>query len=357
MAVAWALLSGLVLPSSLIASSVSEFSDIGSFGNPAVFLWYSCFQSLGLFVFWPLCIFFLFKERVQTLLTVLFSMGFVCSVVNAFLFVVNYGPMDIKFVFFNGLVNLAPSYMILNVCILIVTVVLLYYTLTKFNGRFLSPICIVLILAFSLFGFINITSIMKDYSVLKTEQISDVVRENDIKPEFHFTQTGKNIVVIMLDKAAGAYFEAILQDKPELGKIFDGFKYSMREEGTAFCISYSINKASLDLYKKYNLNANISYGVIASKPPMNDEKLLSYDNGELVASNNNAILVDIDFEYSGFDFVISGFKADGSQDKTPIVACAYVTDGTNIYYISASTDTAPTAITLEYVKTNIANEE
>ena len=224
-ALAWALLSGLVLPSSLIASSVLEFSDIGSFGNPAVFLWYSCFQSLGLFVFWPLCIFFLFKERVQTLLTIVFSMGLVCSVVNAFLFVVNYGPMDIKFVFFNGFVNLAPSYMILNVCILIVTVVLLYYTLTKFNGRFLSPICIVLILAFSLFGFINITSIMKDYSVLKTEQISDVVRENDIKPEFHFTQTGKNIVVIMLDKAAGAYFEAILQDKPELGKIFDGFKY------------------------------------------------------------------------------------------------------------------------------------
>ena len=202
------------------------------------------------------------------------------------------------------------------------------------------------------YGALNTWTVVYNYSKCKAFYNNEhAISEDKLALDFD-SYTEKLYEVCACQNGCG--METVVN---EYAPIFDGFKYSMREEGTAFCISYSINKASLDLYKKYNLNANISYGVIASKPPMNDEKLLSYDNGELVASNNNAILVDIDFEYSGFDFVISGFKADGSQDKTPIVACAYVTDGTNIYYISASTDTAPTAITLEYVKTNIANEE
>ena len=224
-ALAWTLLSGLVLPSSLIASSVSEFSDIGSFGNPAVFLWYSCFQSLGVFVFWPLSIFFLFKEKIQTLLIILFSMGFVCSVVNSFLFVVNYGPMDIKFVFFNGFVNLTPSYMILNVCILAGIAVLLCYILIRFKGRFFSPICVILIFTFLFFGIINVSVITNEYVTFETEKTSSIVKTNDIESVFNFTQTGKNIVVIMLDKAEGSYFESILRDKPELREIFEGFKF------------------------------------------------------------------------------------------------------------------------------------
>ena len=224
-ALAWALLSGLVLPSSLIASSVSEFSDIGSFGNPAVFLWYSCFQSLGVFVFWPLCIFFLFKERIQTLLTMLFSMGFVCSVVNSFVFMVDYGPMDLTLAFTHGLRNPNINYMIINSCVIILLISLILVLFAKQGCNLICSIVSIAFVAFSILGIVNIKTIQhgfKEYESIKAKDISTV---QDMEPVFTFTKTGKNVLVLMLDRGESAYFDLILQDRPKLRNIFKGFVY------------------------------------------------------------------------------------------------------------------------------------
>lgn len=224
-ALAWALLSGLVLPSSLIASSVSEFSDIGSFGNPAVFLWYSCFQSLGVFVFWPLCIFFLFKEKIQTLLTMLFSMGFVCSVVNSFVFMVDYGPMDLTLAFTHGLRNPNINYMIINSCVIILLISLILVLFAKQGCNLICSIASIAFVAFSILGIVNIKTIQhgfKEYESIKAKDISTV---QDMEPVFTFTKTGKNVLVLMLDRGESAYFDLILQDRPKLRNIFKGFVY------------------------------------------------------------------------------------------------------------------------------------
>lgn len=141
--------------------------------------------------------------------------------------------------------------------------------------------------------------------------------------------------------------------------IFSGVKYSVKENGTALCASYSVNKKSLDLYNEYNSGATLSYGVIASKAPSENEILLTLDNGNVVASNTNAVLVGIDSKYAGFDFVIRGFSEDGSQDNIALVVSAYVTNGTDIYYIGvASANTAPTPITMSEAKnTTSTNSE
>lgn len=224
-ALAWALLSGLVLPSSLIASSVSEFSDIGSFGNPAVFLWYSCFQSLGVFVFWPLCIFFLFKERIQTLLTMLFSMGFVCSVVNAFLFLTSYGSMDIALVFENSVQFTVNRQVLFNACVIVLLCILVLFLLTKTDGKWLSSVSIIGMLSFIFFASLKLNSINNDYTQylnLKKQNESTV---NGMEPVFNFTKTGQNVVIIMLDRATSAYLTPIFNDQPELYEMFDGFTY------------------------------------------------------------------------------------------------------------------------------------
>ena len=214
-----------MLPSSLIASSVSEFSDIGSFGNPAVFLWYSFFQSLGLFVFWPLCIFFLFKERVQTLLTIVFSMGLVCSVVNAFLFVVNYGPMDIEFVFFNGFRNPSEGYVTINFVVSLIILVITAIVLLRWSRKIITMLAIVFGIAFITLGCVNVREINRGYSDFQEMKQKSVADANDIKPLFSFSKTGQNIVVFMLDRAESYYFEFILKDRPELASVFDGFVY------------------------------------------------------------------------------------------------------------------------------------
>ncbi len=137
----------------------------------------------------------------------------------------------------------------------------------------------------------------------------------------------------------------------EYAPIFSGVKYSVKENGTALCASYSVNHESLAIYNKYN--ATLSYGLIASVAPTDNETLLTLDGDKVVTSKENAVLVDIDSKYSGFDFVLRGFKDDGSQDNIALVISAYVNDGKSIYYIGNTTSEKPVEITMAEVKSNL----
>lgn len=68
-AVSLCLLGGFVLPSYVINSSAIEFADIDGYGSPLFFLKNSTLQTLGLLVFWPACVYFLFHNRIQTLIS------------------------------------------------------------------------------------------------------------------------------------------------------------------------------------------------------------------------------------------------------------------------------------------------
>ena len=136
----------------------------------------------------------------------------------------------------------------------------------------------------------------------------------------------------------------------EYEPIFGGFMYSVKENGTALCTSYSINHHSLAVYKSYNASTNISYGLVASVAPTDNEVLLTLDGGKVVTGKENAILVDIDTKYASFDFILRGFKADGSYDNIAFAINAYVTDGKSIYYIGNSTSNKHFEITMAEIK-------
>lgn len=44
-------------------------------------------------------------------------------------------------------------------------------------------------------------------------------------PTFSLSKTGKNVIVLMLDRAMGPYIPYIFNEKPELEAQFDGFTY------------------------------------------------------------------------------------------------------------------------------------
>ncbi|MDR2518288.1 MAG: YidC/Oxa1 family membrane protein insertase, partial [Spirochaetaceae bacterium] len=81
----WALL-GLFLPSQLIASSPQEFSFIDGYTTPLFFISAAALQSFGLFVFWPVCLYFLFSRTVKNCLSLFFLSLALIAAANAFLF-------------------------------------------------------------------------------------------------------------------------------------------------------------------------------------------------------------------------------------------------------------------------------
>lgn len=62
-------------------------------------------------------------------------------------------------------------------------------------------------------------------STVETLLPSDIVPDGFDGPYFELSRTGKNVVVIMLDRAMGLYIPYILKEKPELYEKFAGFTY------------------------------------------------------------------------------------------------------------------------------------
>ena len=336
-AVAWALLSGLVLPSSLIASSVSEFSDIGSSGNPAVFLWYSCFQSLGLFVFWPLCIFFLFKERIQTLLTIAFSMGFVCSVVNAFLFVVNYGAMDITLTFEGGLKGVGIGYTLANICVMAGVCTLVFLLLAKNGRKLLSSSAVIGVLAFIAFGGLNVRAIGQGYAKYQELKQRNAIAIDGMEPVFNFTKTGKNVVVIMLDRAESAYLEALVEDYPRFQEMFSGFVYFKN----ALAYNGSTLIGAPGLYGGYEYTPF----EMNSKPELSlkekhNQSLLVMPRVFTEAANFSVVMTDTSWGNYSYEADLSFVEAypDISAKNLQGVYTSYYLKGTHIKTLSSSVE-------------------
>jgi YidC/Oxa1 family membrane protein insertase len=214
-------LNGLVLPSQLILSSVQEFSNIENYASPIAFLHSSFWMSFGLFVFWPTCIFFLFKERIQTLLTFFFSVLFFSAILNSFAFSGNYGSMDVTLKFIDGFSSPSSFFLLID---LVCAAALLFATafLIKLNfKKAVANISLISVFAFSVLSIWNISKINNEYKAFAASRN----KEESINAKFSFSKSEPNIVIFMLDRFESAYVNKILSDQKDLSQKLDGFVF------------------------------------------------------------------------------------------------------------------------------------
>lgn len=215
------ILNGLVLPSELISSSVQEFSNIESYTNPTSFLHSSFWMSFGLMIFWPTCIFFLFKEKIQTLSAWLFAAFFIGAIFNAYIFSGNYGSMDVTLKFIDGISNSSKIFILLNIFVTIF-VLILSAALIRFRfQKILTNLCLVAASVFIILSVINTKKISNEYRIFAESHTGDDTQS--IK--FSLSKTQPNVVIFMLDRFESAYVEKILTDQKGLSEKLDGFTF------------------------------------------------------------------------------------------------------------------------------------
>ncbi len=224
-AVSVTILTGLVIPSEIISSSVLEFSNIGKYTSPDQLLSNPLWQSTGIFIFWASCIYFLFGKKIQTLISVLLCAALFCGAINTFAFTGNYGTMDTTLKFIDGFVNPSALYSLTNLLtnIIICTGIIL---LIKFNkSKLLNSITGVSIFAFLVLSLINISVIKSEYKKTHSSITESSSTENDFRPQFTLSKNKRNVIVMMLDRAESSYLEDMFNTAPELYDYFDGFTY------------------------------------------------------------------------------------------------------------------------------------
>jgi len=221
------LLAGFIIPSFVISSSPQEFSYIESTASPFVFLTNTFFQSLGFFLFWPLCIYFLFDNKVKTTLTILSLFFCYGALINTFIFPGYYGEFTGMLNFVNdGTIKPPAGQALINLFSLAVVCAVIIFLLIKNKVKFFIPVSFILIITFIVSSLINIVTIGREFNRLTAirtargdEQISS------ISPIFHLSKDGKNVIFIMLDRGVNFFVPEIFSESPELYEQYSGFIY------------------------------------------------------------------------------------------------------------------------------------
>jgi YidC/Oxa1 family membrane protein insertase len=216
------LLGGLVIPSSLISSSVQEFAIIDNNKSPIFFVANAALLSFGIFILWPLCLYFIFSENIKQKFSKIAVVLVFIFIINVFIFPGKYGFMTEMFTFSED-VSSSRTANFLNLLV-IAFIVLLTLLLILRSYKVTLSILAIAACAMVLTGTVNCIKIRNEYLSFLVQ----LSRNNIISARstlYQFTKTGKNVVVIMLDRAIGGYIPYIFNEKPELYDSFDGFTW------------------------------------------------------------------------------------------------------------------------------------
>ncbi len=217
------LLGGFVLPSYVINSSAIEFADIDGFGSPLYFLGNATLQTLGLLLFWPACVYFLFHARIQTLISMFLTAILFAGLVNAFCFSGDYGNLSRMITFDSAIGQPGLKTALLNM-LLAGFAFLLPLIILKFKKqKILTSLLSIILIAETGITLVHAFQIQGAYNSYKKNIAEGVEKADSLEPVYHLSKTGQNVFVFMLDRAENSYVQDIFKAYPELNDSFDGF--------------------------------------------------------------------------------------------------------------------------------------
>ncbi len=214
-----ALLSGLLIPVTVIHTSPAEFVNILNYSNPLHYVAYSFCLAVGLFVVWFEIFFWLGDGLGRKVMSAGIWVLSGWEIVNYMFFGTKNGTISTLLQYDHAL-HYSTTEKLVNLGILALIAVVMLLIWWKKRG-----ITYVIFLA----AIVAITgmSIMdiKDTNQALVSVKADVERLNQDMPEIPLSTKGKNVLVIMLDRSTGIFIPYLMNERPELVEQFDGFTF------------------------------------------------------------------------------------------------------------------------------------
>jgi len=217
------LLAGFYIPSSVIASSPDEFCYIEKHASPFSYIIHSNLFYFGFFIIWPVSIFFLFSDRIKSILNIILVFLALIFSIYTVAFSGNYGTINTLFNFnTTGVFGVSFIQAILSIIIPFIILFILFFLIIKYKITYLNSFLSILIFSFIVISLFNIVKIKKAYTLLSAK-MANTPEKTSIEPIFNLSKDNKNVVVIMADRAINGFVPLIFKDHPKLERQFDGF--------------------------------------------------------------------------------------------------------------------------------------
>ena len=213
------ILTGLLIPSTVVASAPQDFVDISYYYSP---LWYcvsSACYAAGIFLVWMGVFYWLANDAGKAIFDKLMWILSGVMIVNYMFFGNDLGLLNVNLKYEKGILFTLPEQAI-NLLVLLAVAGAMYVVAVKWT-KAATAVLLTCAIALGSMSAINIATSRKS---LRGVEKQAVAQQDDL-PYFELSREGNNVVVIMLDRAMGQYVPHIMKEKPELEEKFDGFTY------------------------------------------------------------------------------------------------------------------------------------
>ncbi|MBO5388282.1 MAG: sulfatase-like hydrolase/transferase, partial [Lachnospiraceae bacterium] len=236
-----AVVLGGLIPSALIVSSPQEFINILDYKSP---LWYVVFtmcMAVGSCMIWMRVFFWLARPKTRERLDKIISIVCIIIIINYMFFGTDLGTMTPELKFQDALV-IGIKEILINLVAIVLVAALMLVIYSRWKSKLKS---VMLVIICAVVGMTVVNSIKINTQARRAYE--NLESTNTQVPYFTLSTEGKNVVVIMLDRALGYMVPYAVEEVPELKEQFDGFTYYSN------VISYSsaTNYAAPALYGGY----------------------------------------------------------------------------------------------------------
>lgn len=213
------LLLGFYIPAATISSSATDFI------NPEYHPMYLVFNTLsvyfGLFL-WIYVFYWLATVKAKRIFSIFVWLFTIIGFVDYLFFGKSYGIVT-SMLTFEKAIHYSISTQLINAAIVLVLLLVGLFVFLKFPKavKRIFPILIAGVIVISSYNCVIIGRDINEYNAsLEKDNAQSVDNLKNIIP---ISKNGKNVVVLMLDRAISGYIPCIFNEKPELYKSFDGF--------------------------------------------------------------------------------------------------------------------------------------
>ena len=245
-----ALITGVLIPMSVIQASPSEFVDLADFQSPLWYVFDSFLIAFGTFVVWFGIFYRLASPQGRYLFGAVLLVGCGIFIVDYLFFGTGYGDLS-PLLQFDATFAIDPTETLINLAAVaaVTAVLLLVWKKKRAIANIAYASLSIAVAAMFVAGAVQVNGELED-------ALATVSKTSDRNPHFALSTEGKNVVVIMMDRAISAYVPYIMDEHPEIKAQYDGFVWY----SNAISYGSNTNVGSPGLYGGYeyipdNMNA------------------------------------------------------------------------------------------------------
>ena len=210
-------LVGLLIPSTFIAASPQEYVDVSYFHNPLWYIVSALCLAAGTFLVWMSVFYWLASPRGKVVFERLMWIACGVMLVNYMFFGTDLGIISSELKYEEGMF-FTPKQQLINLAIIALVAAVIYLCSIKWT-RAIAMIVLTATLALGGMSVVNMVTINRS-----VDELSAGSYKTD-ETAFRLSKNGKNVIVLMLDRATAEYIPYMFNEKPELKEKFAGFTY------------------------------------------------------------------------------------------------------------------------------------